>query len=101
MTDRADDIEVSVELASRMQACIDKDKEHTGHIYDALVALLPTVAVQCEMTREAFLKDMGNAYDKRAGWVKDRVVRGKLYLWAPERGARDQFGNALEFQTAS
>lgn len=22
---------------------------------------------------------------KAAGWVKDRVVRGKLYLWAPER----------------
>ncbi len=22
---------------------------------------------------------------KRAGWIKDRVVRGKLYLWAPER----------------
>lgn len=21
----------------------------------------------------------------RAGWVKDRIVRGKLYLWAPER----------------
>lgn len=21
----------------------------------------------------------------RAGWTKDRVVRGKLYLWAPER----------------
>lgn len=21
----------------------------------------------------------------QAGWVKDRVVRGKLYLWAPER----------------
>lgn len=63
MIDRAADIEVSVALASRMQACIDKDKEHTGHVYDALAALLPTVAVQCEMTREAFLKDMGNAYD--------------------------------------
>ncbi len=23
---------------------------------------------------------------KKAGWIKDRVVRGKLYLWAPERG---------------
>lgn len=22
---------------------------------------------------------------KRAGWVKDRIVRDKLYLWAPER----------------
>jgi hypothetical protein len=22
-----------------------------------------------------------------AGWVPDRVVRGKLYLWAPEKGA--------------
>lgn len=21
----------------------------------------------------------------KAGWTKDRVVRGKLYLWAPER----------------
>jgi hypothetical protein len=24
---------------------------------------------------------------KRAGWIKDRVVRGKLYLHAPERAA--------------
>lgn len=24
---------------------------------------------------------------KRAGWVPDRVVRGKLYMWAPERSA--------------
>jgi hypothetical protein len=24
---------------------------------------------------------------KKAGWTKDRVVRGKLYLWAPDRGA--------------
>ena len=46
MTDLAADIEVSVQLASRMQACIDKDAHHTGHVYDALVALLPTVAVQ-------------------------------------------------------
>ena len=37
---------------------------------------------------------------KRAGWEKDRVVRGKLYLWAPERGRRDQWGNALEFRHA-
>lgn len=58
---REEEIEVSVALASKMQACIDK--EHTGHIYDALTALLPTVAVQCELSREAFLKDMGNAYD--------------------------------------
>jgi hypothetical protein len=24
---------------------------------------------------------------KAAGWTVDRVVRGKLYLWAPERAA--------------
>lgn len=21
----------------------------------------------------------------KAGWIRDRVVRGKLYMWAPER----------------
>jgi hypothetical protein len=29
---------------------------------------------------------------KRAGWIVDRVVRGKLYLFAPERGAWELTG---------
>lgn len=29
-------------------------------------------------------EEPGRCY-RLAGWVDDRVVRGKLYLWAPER----------------
>lgn len=45
-------------------------------------------ALPCERLRteigvkEVRSKNPGYCY-QRAGWIKDRIVRGKLYLWAP------------------
>lgn len=46
---------------------------------------LPTERLRTEIgIREVASKNPGYCYTM-AGWVKDRVVRGKLYMWAPER----------------
>jgi hypothetical protein len=46
---------------------------------------LPTERLRTEIgIRDVRSPNPGYCY-KRAGWVKDRVVRGKLYMWAPER----------------
>lgn len=46
---------------------------------------LPTERLRTEVdTTKVASSNPGYCY-KRAGWISDRVVRGKLYLWAPER----------------
>jgi hypothetical protein len=46
---------------------------------------LPDERLRTEVdTKKVKSKNPGYCYQK-AGWVKDRIVRGKLYLWAPER----------------
>jgi hypothetical protein len=46
---------------------------------------LPSERLRTEVdTRAVRSRNPGYCY-KVAGWVPDRVVRGKLYLWAPER----------------
>lgn len=45
---------------------------------------LPAERLRTEVdTRAVKSKNPGYCY-KMAGWIPDRVVRGKLYLWAPE-----------------
>jgi hypothetical protein len=57
---------------------------------------LPEERLRTEIdVRAVKSRNPGYCY-KVAGWVPDRVVRGKLYLWAPERSvSRDRF-SALE-----
>jgi hypothetical protein len=46
---------------------------------------LPAERLRTEIgVREIRSTNPGYCY-LRAGWQRDRVVRGKLYLWAPER----------------
>jgi hypothetical protein len=46
---------------------------------------LPPERLRTEIdTRAVKSRNPGYCY-KVAGWIPDRVVRGKLYLWAPER----------------
>lgn len=48
---------------------------------------LPAERLRTEVdTRRVRSKNPGFCY-MQAGWIKDRIVRGKLYLWAPERNA--------------
>ena len=47
---------------------------------------LPPERLRTEIdTKRVRSANPGYCY-KMAGWVPDRVVRGKLYLWAPEAG---------------
>lgn len=45
---------------------------------------LPPERLRTEVKIDAVKsRNPGYCY-KKAGWIPDRVVRGKLYLWAPE-----------------
>ena len=53
---------------------------------------LPDERLRTEIdTRVVKSRNPGYCY-KVAGWIPDRVVRGKLYLFAPERGAWELTG---------
>lgn len=47
---------------------------------------LPTERLRTEIgIKEVKSDNPGECY-RRAGWVDDRIVRGKLYMWAPDDG---------------
>ena len=58
----------------------------------ARYGVLPDERLRTEIdTRAVKSRNPGYCY-KVAGWIPDRVVRGKLYLFAPERGAWELTG---------
>jgi hypothetical protein len=61
--------------------------EETYAHWIAKYGALPPERLRTEIgMREVRSSNPGYCY-KVAGWTVDRVVRGKLYLWAPERAA--------------
>jgi hypothetical protein len=46
---------------------------------------LPDERLRTEVDIKAVRSPNPGCCYKIAGWIPDRVVRGKLYLWAPER----------------
>jgi hypothetical protein len=59
--------------------------EATYRFWEARYGALPDERLRTEIdTRAVKSKNPGFCY-QRAGWTKDRTVRGKLYLYAPER----------------
>jgi hypothetical protein len=60
--------------------------------WQARYGSLPDERLRTEIdTRAVKSRNPGYCY-KVAGWIPDRVVRGKLYLFAPERGAWELTG---------
>jgi len=70
------------ELASVLiRSALERTYEEWAKRYGAL----PPERLRTEIdTRKVKSSNPGYCY-KCAGWISDRVVRGKLYLWAPER----------------
>lgn len=64
---------------------ISSATEMTYHAWRVRYGELPAERLRTEIgIREIRSANPGYCY-KVAGWVPDRIVRGKLYLWAPER----------------
>lgn len=49
---------------------------------------LPAERLRTEIDTKRIRSSNPGCCYKKAGWTKDRTVRGKLYLWAPERSAQ-------------
>lgn len=61
--------------------------EETYRLWEERYGELPAERLRTEIgIKEVRSTNPGFCYLK-AGWVRDRVVRGKLYLWAPEFAA--------------
>jgi len=74
-------------VASRL---IEEATERTYEEWLRKYGKLPTERLRTEIgIKEVKSDDPGRCY-RLAGWSDDRIVRGKLYMWAPERAAWEQ-----------
>lgn len=66
--------------------------ERTYREWIARYGALPPERLRTEIgIGEVKSTDPGRCY-RLAGWTDDRIVRGKLYMWAPERGVWELTG---------
>lgn len=71
--------------AGLSSALIREATEATYTAWLARYGALPAERLRTEIGMDAVRSTNPGACYKIAGWIPDRVVRGKLYLWAPER----------------
>lgn len=76
--------------AGQSSDLIREATERTYEEWEKRYGSLPAERLRTEVdTRAVRSTNPGFCY-LQAGWIKDRIVRGKLYLWAPERAEREE-----------
>jgi hypothetical protein len=76
------------ECPASASSLIASATEATYHAWYARYGVLPSERMRTEIEIKSVRSSNPGYCYKLAGYTIDRIVRGKLYLWAPERKSR-------------